>query len=131
MRFLRVIGDGLKARLHRPSTDWRCIDLDAAADGLREPWHPIDLIPVNEAIVRLAKLEGSFQWHAHDEDELFLCWRGHFTIELEAQTPVALGPGSVFVVPRGTRHRPVAEYPAWAILLERPEPRHYGNDERR
>ena len=36
-------------------------------------------------------------------------------------------PGDVFVVPKGVRHRPVAERTAHAILLERPETEQYGN----
>jgi ribosomal protein L16 Arg81 hydroxylase len=38
-----------------------------------------------------------------------------------------MAPGDVFVVPRGVEHRPVAERPAHALLLERPETRQYGN----
>jgi mannose-6-phosphate isomerase-like protein (cupin superfamily) len=40
---------------------------------------------------------------------------------------VVLRPGQIFVVPKGTRHRPVAENPAFALLIERPETLQYGN----
>jgi len=33
----------------------------------------------------------------------------------------------VFVVPAGTRHRPVADAVAHALMLERPETQQYGN----
>jgi hypothetical protein len=37
--------------------------------------------------------------------------------------------GDLFVVPRDTRHRPVADQgPAYAGLLERPETLQYGNE---
>ena len=39
-----------------------------------------------------------------------------------------LAAGDLFVVPRGTRHRPVAEGVAHALLLERPETLQYGNE---
>jgi len=104
------------------------ISIDAACEALTEPWSPVDLVTANDAIVRLARLEGEFVWHAHEEDELFLCWRGAFSIELEDRDPVLLRAGQLFVVPRGTRHRPVADAgPAWALLLERPETAQYGN----
>ena len=103
------------------------IDTVAAADALKAAWHRIDLVRGNDAIVRLVRLEGEFPWHEHDEDELFLCSRGAFRIELDGRAPVELREGALYVVPRGTRHRPVAPAPAYALLLERPETLQYGN----
>lgn len=103
------------------------ISIPAAAKGRVRPFEPLDLVIVNDAVVRIAAIEGEFPWHHHDEDELFLCWDGDFVIELEGRDPVALVAGDVFVVPRGLRHRPVAARPAHALLLERPETAQYGN----
>ena len=62
-------------------------DLDAIAAGIDEPWHPVDVVNVNEAVIRLAKAHGEFPWHHHDEDELFLCWDGSFRVEMEVASP--------------------------------------------
>jgi quercetin dioxygenase-like cupin family protein len=105
----------------------RPISIPDAAASLPGPWQPRDLVRVNEAVVRLARLEGEFPWHTHDEDELFLCWDGEFRIDLEQAGPVTLRPGDLFVVLRGLRHRPVAETTAHTLLLEKPETEQYGD----
>ncbi|HET6381236.1 MAG TPA: cupin domain-containing protein [candidate division Zixibacteria bacterium] len=105
------------------------VSLDTVADRITEPFKPVDVATANDAILRMARLEGAFGWHHHDEDELFLCWRGAFNIELEGRPPVHLEPGELYVVRRGTRHRPVADAgPAYALMLEKPETKQYGEE---
>ncbi len=103
------------------------VSIQSLADGLAGPWLPRDVVRVNDAIVRIARLEGEFPWHTHNEDELFLCWDGEFTIELDGEESVRMTSGDIFVVPRGVRHRPVADKTAHALMLERPETEQYGN----
>jgi mannose-6-phosphate isomerase-like protein (cupin superfamily) len=103
------------------------ISINDAARRLERPFEPADLVTVNDAIVRIAAIEGEFPWHHHEEDELFLCWEGAFRIELEDRAPVELAAGEILVVPRGVEHRPVAEQRAVVLMLERPETLQYGN----
>jgi len=103
------------------------VDIQRVLAEISEPFKPRDLVRANDAIVRVARLRGTFPWHRHDEDELFICWEGAFRIELEGRDAIALRAGQLFVVPRGTSHRPVADRDAVTLLLERPETLQYGN----
>lgn len=96
-------------------------------ETLPGPFQQRDLVTANDAVVRVARLEGQFPWHQHEDDELFLCWDGSFRIEMAEREAITLGVGELFVVPRGTRHRPVADQAAHALMIERPETMQYGD----
>lgn len=96
-------------------------------EALTELWSPRVVARVNDHYLKVAKLQGEFPWHAHaEEDELFLVLRGRLRIDLE-DDGVDLGEGDVWVVPRGVRHRPVAEEECWIALVEPAATRHTGD----
>ena len=81
---------------------------------------------VDDAYVKVAKVQGSLAWHSHDdEDELFLVLAGHLRIEMEGAS-VELDEGELFVVPKGVRHNPVAENECHLLLIERKSTLHTG-----
>ena len=83
-----------------------------------EHWSPRIAGELNGQQVKLAKIQGAFPWHHHeDEDELFLVVKGRFRLELRDRT-VALEEGEFFIVPRGVEHRPVADEEAHILLFE-------------
>ncbi|MFJ8677423.1 cupin domain-containing protein [Streptomyces sp. NPDC093589] len=86
-------------------------------------WSQKKIADVNDYEVKLAKLHGEFIWHRHEEtDELFLVISGRLTLQLrDGDTPlddVVLGPGELFVVPRGVEHCPKADEETAIMLLE-------------
>jgi mannose-6-phosphate isomerase-like protein (cupin superfamily) len=91
---------------------------------MTQPWRPLDLVKVNNSMVRLVRLDGRFNWHHHQEDELFVGCEGNFTIELEGGVEVPLGPGECYLIPAGVEHRPVALTPAYALLVVESQTRH-------
>lgn len=97
------------------------------AASLTELWSPRVVAEVDDAYIKVAKVQGSLAWHSHDdEDELFLILKGHLRIEME-DGAVELGEGEMFVVPRGVRHNPVAEQECHLMLIERKSTLHTGN----
>ncbi|MEE2524930.1 cupin domain-containing protein [Hyphobacterium sp. HN65] len=85
------------------------------------PWSPKRVAKVDNYDIKLAKGEGEFAWHKHDEeDEMFLITKGVLRIEIEGQDDVVLGPGEFCVIPKGVRHHPVCvEAPVHIMLFER------------
>src|SRR4051812_1668590 len=97
------------------------------AASLTELWSPRVVAEVDDSYVKVAKVQGTFGWHAHAaEDELFLILKGHLRIEME-DGAVDLGEGDVYVVPKGTRHNPVADDECHVMLIERKSTLHTGD----
>lgn len=83
---------------------------------------------LNGQHVKLAKVEGAFDWHHHPEaDELFFIVEGRLRIELRQSEDVEVNAGELFVVPRGVEHRPVAAEEAHLLLFEPAGTRNTGN----
>jgi mannose-6-phosphate isomerase-like protein (cupin superfamily) len=95
-------------------------NVQAALDSFSEPWQPRRLVSVNDYDVKVVKLLGEFAWHSHPEtDELFMVISGELVIQLrDGDGDVELGPGDVYVVPRGVEHCPRADGEVSAILIE-------------
>ena len=94
------------------------VNLVAALALFDEHWKPRRVATVNDYEVKLAKVQGEFVRHAHDEtDELFLVVHGRLTIRMDAGD-VTLEPGELYVVPRGVPHQPYAEAETHIVLLE-------------
>ncbi|HEX2316667.1 MAG TPA: cupin domain-containing protein [Thermomonospora sp.] len=98
------------------------IDLRSALGRFDALWSPRIVTHVNDYDVRIAKVAGDHVWHAHDDtDEFFLVLDGELTIELRepgGERAVTLPQGSVFVVPRGTEHRPSSPGGASILMFE-------------
>ena len=103
------------------------VNLEQAAGALDELWSPRVVARVSDQYVKVAKVQGEFVWHAHeDEDELFLILRGSLRIQME-EGDVVLEAGDLFVVPAGVRHNPVADEECWLALIESVRTKHTGD----
>lgn len=94
------------------------VNLAEKFDLFHDTWSPKIVAELNGQQVKLAKVQGEFDWHRHElEDELFLVVEGELVIELRDGS-VTLCPGELFVVPRGVEHRPIAKDLTHIVLFE-------------
>ncbi len=81
-------------------------------------WHPRIVGELNGQYVKLAKVEGEFDWHQHaDEDELFLVLKGNLLMKLR-DGDIEVGEGEFVIIPRGVEHLPVAREEVHVMLVE-------------
>lgn len=79
---------------------------------------PKTVATFNGMDVMVVKASGALDWHVHpDTDDFFLVLAGELILQTE-QGDVRLKPGELHVVPKGVRHRPVAESECHILLIE-------------
>ena len=81
-------------------------------------WSPKIVAAFNGHDVMVVKLQGEFVWHSHpDTDDFFFVVKGRLTIKLR-DGDVRLGPGDLYIVPKGVEHCPSAEDEVHLLLIE-------------
>ena len=94
------------------------VNLKQKLAAFSDLWSPKIVAGFNGHDVMVVKVKGEFNWHSHpDTDDFFLVLKGRLTIGLR-DGPVTLGPGELYVVPKGVEHRPVAEEETHILLIE-------------
>ena len=94
------------------------VNLAQKLGQFQDHWHPRTVALLNNHDVMVVKVQGEFVWHKHDDtDDFFLVLEGELHVRLRDRT-VVLGPGELFVVPRGVEHQPYAERETSLLLIE-------------
>ncbi len=84
------------------------INLNAKFAQFSEQWHPKIVAQMNDCHFKLARVQGEFVWHKHDDtDETFIVIEGELIIHLRDGN-VTLREGEMLVVPKGVEHKPAA-----------------------
>ena len=87
----------------------------ALLDG---PYKPGIVGYLNDYKLQVVRVLGPFVWHRHEEtDDFFLVLSGRLTIHLR-ERDIELGPGELYVVPRGVEHCPEATEETLVLLIE-------------
>lgn len=105
------------------------INLAEKLSQITEHWKPRILGELNGQQLKLVKVRGTFVWHHHEnEDEAFLCLSGRLRIEFRDRS-VDLGPGELYILPRGIEHRTSADDETHILVFEPAGTRNTGNVE--
>lgn len=84
------------------------VNIKSELSSINEYWKQKIIGESNGQLVKLAKGTGEINWHKHDDqDELFILYNGHLTIQLRNQN-IELYPNEMFVVPKGVEHCPIS-----------------------
>ena len=103
------------------------ISLDELSRKICKPWSPIDIMLVNDSVIRMAKIEDEFVWHKHDNgDEAFLVFDGEFTLQTKEKN-FNLKKGECILVPKGVLHCPKTDSSATVLVFELKDTKQYGN----
>lgn len=104
--------------MHSKNKKPQVINLAKKFSLFSERWHPKIVGELNKSYVKLAKMQGEFVWHHHEnEDELFFVVKGTLTIKLR-DSDLTIHEGEFVIIPKGIEHMPVAEEEVWIMLLE-------------
>ena len=94
------------------------INLAEKLAAFSEYWSPRTVAQLNDYDVMVVKVKDEFVWHKHDNtDDFFLVLNGRLDIQLRDRT-ISLGPGEMYIVPKGVEHRPVAQEEVHMLLIE-------------
>lgn len=97
---------------------FRAINFAEKLSLLPGPWQPRVIAELNEIQFKIVRIEGDFIWHDHPEtDEAFLVLDGVLRLDFR-DGAVSIGPGEMFVVPRGKEHKPYAQKEVRMLLIE-------------
>lgn len=96
------------------------VDIQQKFSLFDAPWQPKIVGDVNGMQVKLARLQGAFEWHAHaEEDEMFLVIEGVLVMHFRDRTE-RIEPGQFIIVPRGVEHLPSSEGDECKVMLFEP-----------
>ncbi len=94
------------------------ISLKGKYELIDEYWDPKVIGSVNDMDVKLAKIQGNFEYHTHQEnDELFYVVEGELIMKYR-NSQETIQKGEMVIIPKGVEHKPYAEEETQIMLFE-------------
>ncbi|WP_020407772.1 cupin domain-containing protein [Hahella ganghwensis] len=98
--------------------EYAAINLAQKFNLFQEHWSPKVIAEMNDYQFKVVKLHGEFVWHDHpDTDEAFIVLEGHLRIDFK-DGQLQVGPGEMYVIPKGVEHKPYAETEVKVMIIE-------------
>ena len=97
---------------------YRAVNFAEKLKLFSDQWQARVVAEMNDYQFKLVRIEGDFIWHEHaDTDETFIVLDGQLRIDMRDGS-VLISAGEMFVVPKGTQHKPYAEREVKLLLIE-------------
>jgi mannose-6-phosphate isomerase-like protein (cupin superfamily) len=96
----------------------RKVKIAAAAELLTQPFTHTVLGQVDDYCAYLSRFLGTYKFHEHAKDEMYLVLEGEILIDYYDGPTIPVRQGEVVVVKAGERHRSRAEEDALVLLFK-------------
>lgn len=95
------------------------INLTEKFTKFSDQWSPKIIGELNDFHLKVAKIQGEFIWHKHDDtDELFFVAEGSLLMKFRDKY-VRVEKGEIIIVPAGVEHLPVADEETQIMMIEK------------
>lgn len=95
----------------------KTVNIKEKFDLINNHWSPKIVGELNNQQIRLAKFQGEFKYHKHDnEDEMFLVIKGEIIVDTQTDLKT-VKEGEFIIIPKGQIHRPIAKKEAHVMLF--------------
>jgi mannose-6-phosphate isomerase-like protein (cupin superfamily) len=96
----------------------RKVSVSQAAEALTQPFTHTVLAQVDDYCAYLSRFLGSYKFHQHLNDELYMVMEGEIFIDYFDGPSVPVRKGEVLVVRAGERHRSRADQEALVLMFK-------------
>ena len=104
--------------MDQPTKTYSAINFAEKLTKFSDQWQPRVIAELNDYQFKIVRIEGDFIWHDHPAtDEAFIVLEGMLRIDLP-DGAVSIGPGEMYVVPKGLKHKPYAASEVKMLLIE-------------
>ncbi len=104
--------------MDQPTKTYSAINFAEKLTKFSDQWQPRVIAELNDYQFKIVRIEGDFIWHDHPAtDEAFIVLEGMLRIDLP-DGAVSIGPGEMYVVPKGIKHKPYAASEVKMLLIE-------------